>query len=46
MERLDRHEIVVSDMVSPLYWFVVYDAGKKIVYDVRHVAQGFPLIQT
>jgi hypothetical protein len=31
-------------MVSPLYWFFFYDSGKQIVYDVRHVAQGFPLI--
>jgi hypothetical protein len=35
----------VSDMVSPLYWFFFYDSGKQIVYDVRHVPQGFPLIQ-
>jgi hypothetical protein len=42
---LDRHEHVVSDMVSPLYWFLFYDSDKQIVYDVRHVAQGFPLIQ-
>jgi hypothetical protein len=42
---LDRHENVVSDMVSPLYWFFYYDSGKQIVYDVRHVAQGIPLIQ-
>jgi hypothetical protein len=34
---IDRHENVVSDMVSPLYWFF-YDSGKQIVYDVRHVA--------
>jgi hypothetical protein len=39
---LDRHEHVVSDMVSPLYWFFFYDSGKQIVYDVRHVAQGNP----
>jgi hypothetical protein len=32
-------------MVSPTYWFFFYDSGKQIVYDVRHVAQGFPLIQ-
>jgi hypothetical protein len=42
---LDRHENVVSDMVSPIYWFFFYDSGKQIVYGVRHVAQRFPLIQ-
>jgi hypothetical protein len=41
---LDRHKDV-SDMVSPIYWFFFYDSGKQIVYDVRHVAQGFPLIK-
>jgi hypothetical protein len=40
-----RHENVVSDMVSPIYWFFFYDSGKQIVDDVRHGAQGFPLIQ-
>jgi hypothetical protein len=42
---LDGVENVVSDMVSPLYWFFFYDFGKKIVDDVLYVAQGFPLIQ-
>jgi hypothetical protein len=42
---LDRHEKVISDMVSPIYWFFFYDSGKQIVDDVRHGAQGFPLIQ-
>jgi hypothetical protein len=42
---LDRHENVVSDMVSPIYWFFFYDSGKQMVDDVRHIAQGFPLIQ-
>jgi hypothetical protein len=32
-------------MVSPIYWFFFYDSGKQIVDDVRHVAQGFPLIR-
>jgi hypothetical protein len=27
-----------------LHWFFFYDSGKQILYDVRHVAQGFPLI--
>jgi hypothetical protein len=27
------------------YWFFFYDSGKQIVYDVRHVAQGFSSIQ-
>jgi hypothetical protein len=35
----------IEDILSPLYWFFFYDTGKQIVYDVRHVAQGFPLIQ-
>jgi hypothetical protein len=42
---LDPQENVVSDMVSPIYWFFFYDSGKQFVYDVRHVAHGFPLIQ-
>jgi hypothetical protein len=41
----DGDENVVSDMVSPLYWFFFYDSGRQIVSDVRHVAQGFLLIQ-
>jgi hypothetical protein len=35
---LDRHENVVSDMVSPIYWFFFYDSGMQIVDDIRHVA--------
>jgi hypothetical protein len=35
----------LKQQLSPLYWFFFYDSGKQIVYDVRHVAQGFPLIQ-
>ena len=42
---LDGDENVVSDMVSPLYWFFFYDSGKQIVDDVRHVAHDLPLIQ-
>jgi hypothetical protein len=30
---LDRHENVVSDMVSPIYWFFFYDSGMQIVDD-------------
>ena len=39
---LDRQENVVSQMISPVHGFFFYDSGKQIVYDVRHVAQGFP----
>jgi hypothetical protein len=42
---LDGDVNFVSDMVSPIYFFFFYDSGKQIVDDVRHVAQGFPLIQ-
>jgi hypothetical protein len=31
---LDGDENVVSDMVSPLYWFFSYDSGKQIVLSV------------
>jgi hypothetical protein len=38
---LDPQENVVSDMVSPTYWFFFYDSGKQIVYDKRGVALHF-----
>jgi hypothetical protein len=38
---LDRHENVVSDMVSPLYWFLFYDSGKENRPTKRGVALHF-----